>query len=65
MVIQGKKDHLFTKKGVADAYAKIQAVYQKGGVPENVDLRHYDTPHEFNQEMQADALNWLRRFLAT
>ena len=63
MVIHGREDHLFTPKGVSDAYVKIQAVYDKAGVPENVDLRYYDTPHEFNRQMQSDALAWLERFL--
>lgn len=64
MVIHGRQDELFTAKGVAEAYAKIAAVYAKAGVPEHADLRYYDTPHQFNSEMQAEALAWLRKWLA-
>jgi len=64
MVIHGRRDQLFTPRGVAEAYAKIAAVYAKAGAPEHADLRYYDAPHEFNVAMQADALKWLRRWLA-
>jgi len=64
MVMHGRQDQLFTAKGVAEAYAKIKAVYGKAGVPDRADLRYYDGPHEFNIEMQAEALAWLRRWLA-
>jgi dienelactone hydrolase len=64
MVIHGRQDQLFTPKGVADAYEKIKAVYAKAGVPDRLNLTYYDTPHEFNAEMQADAVEWLRKWLA-
>ncbi len=63
MVIQGRKDVLFTPRGVEEAYQKIEAVYRKAGAASHADLRYYDTPHEFNQEMQRDALAWLKRWL--
>jgi dienelactone hydrolase len=63
MVIHGRQDELFTAKGVAEAYAKIAAVYAKAGVPDQANLTYYDTPHEFNTKMQADALEWLRKWL--
>jgi len=63
MVIHGRKDVLFTPRGVAEAYQKIEAVYRKAGVPSHADLRYYDTPHEFNLEMQRDALAWLKKWL--
>ena len=64
MVIHGRQDQLFTPKGVADAYAKIKAVYAKAAVPDRLNLTYYDTPHEFNAEMQAAAVEWLRKWLA-
>jgi dienelactone hydrolase len=64
MIIHGRQDLLFTPKGVADAYEKIQAVYDKAGFSEHCNLTYYDTAHEFNQKMQADALAWLRKWLA-
>ena len=63
MVIHGRKDVLFTPRGVAEAYQKIGAVYRKAGVSSHADLRYYDTPHEFNPEMQRDALAWLKKWL--
>jgi hypothetical protein len=32
-------------------------------VPEHCRTRLYDTPHEFNVEMQAEAWEWLKRFV--
>jgi dienelactone hydrolase len=63
MVIHGTQDDLFTAQGVADAYAKIQAVYDKAGYGERTNLTYYDAPHEFNRQQQADALEWLNRWL--
>ena len=45
--------------------AAIAAAYAKAGVPERVRTRLYDTPHEFNAEMQTEAWAWLARHLAT
>ena len=33
------------------------------GAPEKLRLRLYDTPHEFNAEMQAEAWAWLKRWV--
>lgn len=63
MVIHGHLDDLFTAEGVADAYRKIRGVYEKAGVPDHVRLLYYDTPHEFNTEIQTEALAWLDRWL--
>lgn len=63
MVIHGHQDTLFTAKGVADAYEKIQAVYDKAGVSDHARLLYSDTPHEFNAEMQTEALTWLNTWL--
>lgn len=63
MVIHGHQDTLFTAEGVSDAYEKIQAVYDKAGVSDHARLLYYDTPHEFNIEMQTVALKWLDKTL--
>ena len=63
LVINGKKDGLFEPDGVNAAFEKLTACYRKAGVPEKLRLRLYDTPHEFNAEMQAEAWEWLRRWL--
>ena len=64
LVINGSKDALFELSGVRASFDKLAACYAKAGVPERVRTRLYDTPHEFNAEMQAEAWAWLARHLA-
>jgi dienelactone hydrolase len=63
LVINGGRDALFEPSGVRAAFDKLAACYAKAGVPERVRTRLYDTPHEFNREMQAEAWSWLDRHL--
>ena len=63
LVINGSKDTLFELDGVKACFDKLAACYQKAGVPEKVRTRLYDTPHEFNAEMQTEAWVWLRKWL--
>lgn len=63
LVINGSKDWLFELDGVKACFAKLAACYQKAGVPEKLRTRLYDTPHEFNSAMQAEAWAWLRKWL--
>jgi dienelactone hydrolase len=63
LVINGSKDTLFDPAGVKASFDKLAACYRKAGIPERVRTRLYDTPHEFNREMQAEAWDWLRRFV--
>jgi hypothetical protein len=63
LVINGRKDGLFHLEGVQASFAKLQACYAKAGVPDRCRTRLYDTPHEFNLEMQAEAWAWLRRWV--
>ncbi len=63
LVINGKKDTLFHPDGVSAAFDKLTACYRKAGAAEKLRLRLYDTPHEFNKEMQAEAWDWLRRWV--
>ena len=63
MVINGRQDKLFHPDGVRAAFDKLTAGYQKAGVPGKLSLRLYDTPHEFNREMQAEAWAWLRKWV--
>jgi len=46
---------------VRASFEKLKACYKKAGVPEKVRPRLYDTPHEFNAEMQAEAWEWLTK----
>jgi dienelactone hydrolase len=63
MVINGSKDQLFPREGVEAAFAKIDQCFRKAGVPDRQRCRLYDAPHQFNVEMQADAWNWVERWL--
>jgi dienelactone hydrolase len=63
LVINGSKDGLFDLGGVQHCFEKLNACYKKAGVPERIKTRMYDTPHEFNAEMQAEAWEWLKRWV--
>ncbi|HYF51474.1 MAG TPA: alpha/beta hydrolase family protein [Planctomycetota bacterium] len=63
LVINGSKDGLFHLDGVKECFQKLRAVYEKAGVPEKFRGSLYDAPHEFNQEMQKEAWEWLRRWI--
>lgn len=63
LVINGSKDALFEPSGVQASFAKLAACYAKAGVPEHLRTRLYDTPHEFNLEMQGEAWGWLGKHL--
>jgi dienelactone hydrolase len=63
MVINGSKDTLFEPRGVNAAFEKIEACFRKAGVAERQQCRLYDTPHEFNPEMQDAAWAWIARWL--
>ena len=47
----------------AACFDKLAACYRKAGVPERLETRLYDTPHEFNAEMQAEAWGFLQKHL--
>ena len=64
LVINGSRDALFEPAGVRASFEKLAACYQKAGVPERLRTRLYDTPHEFNREMQAEAWSWLEKYLS-
>ncbi|HTE20543.1 MAG TPA: alpha/beta hydrolase family protein [Armatimonadota bacterium] len=63
LVINGSRDGLFETKGVRASFDKLEACYRKAGIPDRVRTRLYDTPHEFNGEMQAEAWEWLRKWV--
>jgi dienelactone hydrolase len=63
LVINGSQDRLFALDGVKAAFEKISRCYDKAGAPERQRSRLYDAPHQFNLEMQAEAWDWLRRWV--
>ncbi len=63
LVINGSQDRLFALDGVKAAFEKIARCYEKAGARERQRCRLYDAPHQFNLEMQAEAWEWLRRWV--
>jgi len=63
LLINGAKDTLFNQAGLKAAYEKIARCYRKAGAPDRQVCRLYDTPHEFNPAMQAEAWEWFKRWL--
>jgi hypothetical protein len=63
MVINGSKDGLFQLDGVKQSFEKLKRCWAKAGVPEKINCRLFDTPHEFNPAMQAEAWVWLKKWV--
>jgi dienelactone hydrolase len=60
MVMNGSQDRLFAPEGVQAAFDKIARCFAKAGVSERQRCRLFDLPHVFNQEMQAEAWEWIQ-----
>lgn len=63
LVINGTRDGLFDLDGVKASFDKLHACYTKVGAPDRCCTCLYDTPHEFNEAMQTEAWNWLKRWI--
>lgn len=63
MIQMGSRDRLFPLSGIQAAFAKIHRCYQKVGSPDRQVCTLYDAPHEFNDKMQPQAWEWLKRWL--
>jgi dienelactone hydrolase len=63
LVIQGSRDGLFAPDGVQVCFEKLNRCYAKAGIPDRFRAHLYDAPHEFNSEMQAEAWEWLGRWV--
>ena len=63
LLMNGTKDGLFDPDGVKASFAKLNACYAKAGAADHCRTRLYDSPHQFNAEMQAEAWAWLERFV--
>lgn len=59
MFCNGNADDLFTVNSIQDAYAKMRSVWESQNAGEKLLTKLYDSPHEFNLEMQNDAFPWL------
>jgi dienelactone hydrolase len=63
MIINCKKDGLYTMEAMKSAADKIGAVYKKVNATDNYLAKWYDVPHLFNIEMQNDAIQFLEKWL--
>jgi hypothetical protein len=61
--MNGSKDDLFNLDGVRASFAKLESCYRKARIPEKFRSRLYDSPHEFNETMQAEAWAWLEKWV--
>jgi hypothetical protein len=46
------------------ANGKIKEIHAKAGIPERFKGTVHDVPHSFGLEMQAEAFEWLERWLS-
>lgn len=63
LFFNGSKDTLFPIGGVEDSYKIMKKVWQSQGKQDNLYTRIWDIPHEFNNDMQEEAFNWLDKYL--
>jgi dienelactone hydrolase len=63
LVINGSQDRLFALEGVKAAFDKIARCYTKAGAPARQRCSLYVAPHEFNLAMQAEAWEWIKRWI--
>ncbi|MBI2299724.1 MAG: hypothetical protein HYU66_12425, partial [Armatimonadetes bacterium] len=63
MVINGSQDGLFDLDGVKGCFARLGRNWKKAGVPEKINCRLFDEPHEFSVQGQAEAWEWLKRWV--
>ena len=63
LVQNNNEDALFTVPEMQRADEMLRAVYQKANALENYRCTFYSGPHKFDLEMQAEAFDWLSRWL--
>jgi dienelactone hydrolase len=63
LYVSGAKDALFDLGGIKASFAKLNACYAKAAIPDRCRTTLYDSPHQFNAQMQAEAWAWLERFV--
>ena len=59
----GEQDGLFPVPSVKEAYEKMHRIWSSQSADQNLVTKLWDVPHEFNQEMQEEAFNWLDKKL--
>lgn len=63
LVLNNREDELFTLPEMERADRILGEVYRKAGLAERYQMKFYAGPHKFDREMQADAFQWLDRWL--
>lgn len=63
MVQMGSRDGLFSLPGIHAPFAKIDQCYRKAGAPDRQRCRLFDVPHEFNENMQPEAWEWVKHWV--
>jgi dienelactone hydrolase len=59
----GGRDGLFPVESIKEAFAKMRKVWDSQNAGDKLKTKIYDSPHEYNQEMQKDAFTWLGSIL--
>ena len=59
MFLCGSRDHLFPVESIKEAFAKMRPVWESQKAGDKLVTKLYDSPHEYNLEMQKDAFTWL------
>jgi dienelactone hydrolase len=63
MIINCKKDMLYTIDAMQSAADKLEKIYERFGASDRFQVNWYDVPHLLNKEMQNDAISWLEQWL--
>ena len=63
LVQQCKRDALFPLAAMEQASRRLADIYGKAGIPERFKGTVHDVHHSFGLEMQAEAFEWLERWL--
>ncbi len=63
LIINCKKDQLYTMEAMQASAGKIAGIYEKLGAADRIKVSWYDVPHSFNAGMQDDAIRWLEFWL--
>jgi dienelactone hydrolase len=63
MIINCKKDALYSVEAMQSAEKKLEAIYKKLNASDHFKTNWYDVPHMLNLEMQNAAIEWLEKWL--
>jgi hypothetical protein len=62
-VLNDENGDLYTPAEMRAAERMLHDVYQKAGAQRNLKVSYYPGHHRFDKKMQADALDWLDKWL--